>query len=64
MKIIYTPPPPSAPTPPSWFRTFGKPTGTIVEHNGGHWLLVEKYDGPMWSYSGRTWVGYPKRSDS
>lgn len=53
MKIISKPTVKKEPRPPSWWRTFGLPTGTVVEHNGVRWVLVE-----LWSCgapSGRDW---------
>lgn len=44
---------PQPPKPPSWWRTFGLPTGAIVEHNGAFWRLVERWS---WGdYEGRGW---------
>lgn len=57
MKIKHVPkklPPP--PKKPSWWAGFGKPDGTIVEHDGVNWILL-----PSWSwmdYDGRDWYRY------
>lgn len=37
--VIHRPDPPEAePKPPSWWRTFWLPPGTVVEHEGELWL--------------------------
>ena len=57
MRIIYTPDAVvRAPQKPSWWRGWFKKTGTIAEHDGCKWILLESYS---WGdYDGRDWHRY------
>ncbi len=42
VKVIHTPPRQRGrePKPPEWWRTFWRPTGTVVEYLGVRWQLA------------------------
>lgn len=57
MKILHTPvSPPKPPKKPSWWSGFFKETGTVVEHNGVNWILLESWS--WMDYDGRDWYRY------
>lgn len=57
MKVIYVPDvPPPPPKKPSWWAGFFKKTGTIVNHDGANWILLESWS--WMDYEGRDWYRY------
>ena len=54
-RIVSKPPRDDSPRPPSWWRSIGLPTGTIVEHNGALWELAH-HPSDWFGKDGRMWL--------